>query len=225
MADGMTQPAHSDEGPSHEDAAPRWLAATVLALLAGVLILSGLVAYRFLGRSLDAAQGQDPRISSLAVAVRADPADVDARRQLAFSYQRAGQFGDAVREYKKVLSEKPDDLASLYNMGVIYLDTGKERDGEELLLQVMDLAPTHVLAAKALGDYYSGSGQYARVVQVVVPAVEARPELADLQYLAGLGYEKTGHEVQAVERYRKALHYVPDMVEATEALERLGDVR
>jgi Tfp pilus assembly protein PilF len=56
----------------------------------------------------------------------------------------------------------------------------------------------------------------------VKPVVEAKPTLADLQYLMGLAYEKTGEPALAKERYTMALKYAPDMKEALDGLQRLG---
>ena len=56
------------------------------------------------------------------------------------------------------------------------------------------------------------------------PVVQADPSLADLQYLMGLAYEKTGQTAWAKERYKLALKYTPDNQQAKDGLRRLGEV-
>jgi len=45
--------------------------------------------------------------------------------------------------------------------------------------------------------------------------------MADLQYLMGLSYEKLGNIGWAIERYKLALKYAPDLQLAVEGLDRL----
>jgi len=200
--------------------APRWLVALVIVLAVAVVGLGVLVAR---GAVLKGRQrtGGDLRLGLLEEGVQARPNDLALRRQLAFAYQLAGRDDDALREYDAVLSEDPRDLAALYNKGLVTLSAGRRAEGERILLRVLELAPSHSLAAKALGELYVESAQFERVVDVVVPAADAHPGLADLQYLAGLGYENTRRPLEAEERYGRALSLMPDLTEAQRGLERV----
>ena len=100
--------------------------------------------------------------------------------------------------------------------------TGVGERAEESFWDVLEIDPTHVLAAKALGEYYAEKGTYKSLIQAVKPAAEAHPEMADLQYLLGMAYEKLGDKALAIEYYQRAVKYAPDMTEAQEGLARLG---
>ena len=114
------------------------------------------------------------------------------------------------------------DTAALYNKGIVLLELGRDDDAEEVLWDVLEIDPRHVLAAKALGELYAERREYRSLVAAVRPVVEENPEAADLQYLMGLAYENLGRPDWAEARYRLALQYYPDMREAREGLERLG---
>lgn len=209
------------EGRTAGDHVPRWLVAIVAVLFVAVLAVGGLVAERAMIRKPVVATGPEMRVRILEDAVRQRPDDLDSRRQLAFAYQQAGRDREALREYEKVLDGNANDLAALYNTGVIFLETGREDEGERTLLRVLKRAPSHALVAKTLGEYYAESGEFGRVVDIAAPAADSHLDMADLQYLAGIGYERTGHPDEAEARYRRALSLVPDMAEARDGLKRL----
>ncbi len=103
------------------------------------------------------------------------------------------------------------------------MQLGENKAAEETLWDVLEIAPDHALAAKGLGEYYVAKQQYQSALVAVEPVVEARPEFADLQFIAGYSYEQLGQVAQAVERYEAALRYAPDLVEARDGLKRLGE--
>ena len=76
-----------------------------------------------------------------------------------------------------------------------------------------------------LRNYYLDAKQYTRLLRVVAPAAAAHPDLADLQYLAGAGFQWTGQTRRAKASYGRALALVPSMAEAKRALSSLDETR
>jgi tetratricopeptide (TPR) repeat protein len=224
MADSPDQPGRLG-GRMAKDRAPRLLVFCVLVLAAAVLIVGAVDIFKLIARNSTPTTGPDLRLRFLEGVVRHQPEEYESRRELAFAYQQAGREREALREYGRVLKARPNDLASLYNTGLIHLGSSRRGKGEKALLRVLELAPTHSLAAKALGDQYAEAGDYRRVLAVVVPAMDAHPELADLQYLAGLAYEKTGQRSRAQSSYHRAVLLMPDMKAAERGLKRVGGVK
>jgi Tfp pilus assembly protein PilF len=203
----------------------RWLLVAAVLLFIASIVLGGLVVRSLIGRyNAEKAPGAAQR-QILEGIVRKQPTDVASRRLLAFAYQQEGRDQTALREYARILQSDPRDMAALYNSGVIYLRQGKDRQGVESLSKVLELEPSHTLAAKLLAEHYAATGEYQRIGSVVQAAVDAHPEMADLQYLSGLGYEKTGRTQEAGVRYRLALKLIPDMPEAKAALSRLEEAK
>jgi tetratricopeptide (TPR) repeat protein len=203
---------------------PAWLAALVLVLLLAVVGVGGyLVRMRLEPAAPRSAE--DVAVRAARAAVDAKPADKQALLDLGFAYQQDGLYHEALAQYDAVLGIDPKDTAALYNEGMVYFKLQEPKKAEEALWKVLDVSKTHVLAAKALGEYYAAKGQYKSLVVAVKPAADVRPDMADLQYLMGIAYEHLGHKDWAIGRYRDALKFVPDMKEANDGLKRLGAAR
>jgi protein O-GlcNAc transferase len=201
--------------------ASRWLALTFVALLVAIIAVWSVLAYDRLTQVRYTGPGQE-EIDVRLEAVRLAPRDPGALLALAYAYQRAGRYDDALSTYETVLEILPVETAALYNRGVILLKLGQTAAGEESLRAALEVNPGHVLSAAALGRHFAEQGQYESVLDVVLPAVELRPSAADLHYLAGVAHENLGDAEAAEERYRLALTYYPDLREARDGLERLG---
>ncbi len=218
MTDPHTEPAGE---VSSDDLVPGWLAALVLVLLLAVVGLGGFLA-RGLISEPRATSPQQREVDTRLAEVTADPADPRARLALGYAYQQAGRYDEALAEYEAVLEIVPTDTAALYNTGVIHLELGQATEAEEVLWEVLEVNPEHVLAAKVLGEHYAEKGHYRSLLEAVRPAAQANESSADLQYLMGLAYENLGRADWAEARYRLALRYYPDMTGARDGLERLG---
>ena len=204
-----------------ENLVPAWLAILVLALLLAVAAVGG-----FLIRGLLTDDAPPTRtemeIEELTEQVEQDPNDPEALLGLAYAQQQDGDLEGALAGYDRVLELDPGNPGALYNKGTALLALDRGKEAEEVLWDVLETAPDHVLAAKALGEYYIGQGHYKSALTALEPVAKARPEFADLQYLSGYACEQLGLFEIAVTYYQGALTYVPDHVEAREGLARLG---
>lgn len=205
-----------------EELVPAWLALVVLLLVLAVMGVAGYAVRAGMDNAKKPHTAEDIAVQRAQMAVEKDPGDTQAHLDLGYAYQQAGKYAEAISEYDTVLKKDPKDTAALYNKGIVYFALKQDKKAEATMWDVLNVSKTHVLAAKALGDYYAGKKQYKSLVVAVKPAADARPDMADLQYLMGLAYENTGHPDWAAGRYRDALKYVPDMQEATAGLKRLG---
>lgn len=210
-----------DDPRRDENVIPGRAVALVLLLLLAVIVTGGLVV-RQINQERAASDPTAVAISRHETEVEANPADTGARLSLAYAFQQASRYDEAVAQYDRVLQTDPKDLAALYNRGVIAAARGDGEGAAAWWSKTLAVDPAHVLAAKSLGEYLAAAGRYRALVDAVRPAADANPTLADLQYLMGLGYEKMGDAARARERYRAALRYSPEMTEALSGLERVG---
>ena len=201
---------------------PRWLAALVLVLLLAVVLVAGFVIRSLTTRDQRPSSPQEIEIATWTQRVAANPNDPRARLGLGYAYQSDGRYDKALDQYAIVLKTNPRDTAALYNRANIYFRLGIEDRAEKSMWEVLDVDPSHVLAAKALGDYYASKEHYKSLIEAVKPAADAHPELADLQYLLGLAFEKRGDPATAASYYQRAVKYSPDLTAAQEGLKRVG---
>ena len=205
--------------PSEGDLVPTWLAALVLVLLLAVMLVGGFVARGIFVRATAPSSPQELAVDTWTQRVKADNKDAAAHLGLGYAYQSAGRLDLALDQYKIVLELDPRSTAAFYNRGQVFLLMGVGDRAEESFWEVLKIDPTHVLAAKALGDYYAEKGTYKSLLEAVKPAAEAHPEMADLQYLVGMAYEKLGDNPSAIAFYTRAVGYAPDLIEAQEGLQ------
>lgn len=216
---GASSPEPADRDEEHF--VPAWLAAVVLVLLLAVMLVGGYVLRGVVAGDRRTATIEQVDVVKWEKAIKADPEDLEARVQLGYAYQQDKRYDKALEQYEFVLERDPRDTAALYNRAVVFSALGLDKEAEAAFWDVLEVRADHPLAAKALGEYYVSLGHYRSVLKAVRPVVEAHPEIADLQYLTGLAYERTGREEWARARYKLALKYAPDMVEASRGLGRL----
>lgn len=211
-------PAGDGEAEFQVQVIPAWLAAAVILLLLCAFGIGG-----FLLRGAVVRKQVEPsiRLQTLERELGRNPDSLDAMLELGFAYQRAGRYEEAIAQYDRVLSKDAKNTAALYNKGMTLMMKRRYKEAEPILWDVLEASKGHVLAAKALGEYYAAKHQYKSMLVAVEPAADLNPTSADLQYLVGLGYERLGDYRRAKYRYQQALKHVPDMKEAREGLKRI----
>jgi len=223
-ADGLHEPEDrraTADVVREEDLVPGWLALLVLVLLLAVVGLGGFALRGVLTQG-EVASPTKYAIEEWQTRVEQNPDDVDSLLGLGYAYQQDGKYQEALSQYNAVLEQDAGNLAAMYNKGVVLLQLGDAAQAEETLWEVLKAAPDHALAAKTLGQLYVDQKHYKSTLVAVDPVIEVRPELADLQYLSGFANEQLGNKDIAIERYRAALKYSPDLLEARDGLRRLG---
>jgi len=204
-----------------DDLVPGWLALLVLVLLLAVVGVGGYVLRGVLMPD-EVASPTRNAVEEWLATVDENPGDAQSHLSLGYAYQQDGEYESALKQYDAVLEQDAQNLAAMYNKGVVLLQLGQTQEAEETLWDVLEMAPDHALAAKTLGELYIDQKHYKSTLVAVDPVVEARPELADLQYLSGFANEQLGNAQIAIGRYRAALKYSPDLLEAKDGLNRLG---
>jgi len=200
---------------------PRPLLVTFIGLLVANIVVWSPLARDWFTQVRYTGPAQE-EIGTLRAAAREAPGEPGVLLALAYAYQQAGRYEDALYTYEQVLDLVPSETAALYNTGIILLELGDGPGAEEALAAVLDVNPGHARAASALGRILLDGGAYEDVLGVVLPAAERSAASADLHYLAAVAYENLGETARAEECYRRALQYHPDLREAREGLDRLG---
>jgi Flp pilus assembly protein TadD len=139
---------------------------------------------------------------------------------------RRGEYSGAITLLQLFLSDRPDDVNLLYNLGMALSDVGKLAEAEEHLQHLIELAPDHVNARVALGVALQRQGQTARAIEVLQAAVEHAPDNLWAQRNLGACLFSAGQVDEAETCLRKATLLNPDDQQSwyglAQALERLG---
>lgn len=133
-------------------------------------------------------------------AVEARPQDKDARLLLAAVLVGMKQDRQAIAQYQEVLSERPRDLETLYDLGLVYLDLGKQAF-ERLRLFRDTGFPAFVLAeldAERPGFENVAIAEYRN-------AISLSPKVPGFRSSLGYLLLKTGQRQKAEDAFRAEL--------------------
>jgi tetratricopeptide (TPR) repeat protein len=83
-------------------------------------------------------------------AVECMPENGIARRNLAWTCMSLQEYGDARREYGRILREDPEDVDALVQLATLYVRTGLQESGRRVYGRVLALDPGNGAARKAL---------------------------------------------------------------------------
>jgi tetratricopeptide (TPR) repeat protein len=151
---------------------------------AGLDVLLGALSGRGAGLARAAAAGFAVTALSLTLGWT-DPGDLgelrstvlgEALSNRAVAFQHAGDLQDAEREARRGVTLAPRSSRARYNLGVILDARGKTGEAERTYVGALELSEgTLAEAATNLAKIYIERGDGAAAVEVLVPALEARP--------------------------------------------------
>ncbi|HVO24337.1 MAG TPA: tetratricopeptide repeat protein [Candidatus Margulisiibacteriota bacterium] len=88
---------------------------------------------------------------------------------------RQGEYGPAVTLLRLFLSDRPNDVSLLYNLGTALSDMGLLDEAERYLRRVVELAPAMTNACIALGSTLQQNGKTDEAIQVLRESVRRDP--------------------------------------------------
>ncbi len=138
------------------------------------------------------------------------PDDLDARRVLASGYGSAGDTESAIVEHEKLLAERPDDVAVLNNLALLYQKSDDPR-AITYAEKAHALLPGHPGMIDTLGWILVQRGEVERGLKLLFEAATLVPNVPDVRYhlavaLTEMGLAKEGRrEVEAA--LRSGMHF------------------
>jgi tetratricopeptide (TPR) repeat protein len=103
-------------------------------------------------------------LTSLRLALRADPGDTAVLQQIAIAYTRIGMTDEAAKTYRQVLDQDPNASGAHYGLAFLLLREGKREEAEAHLRAFLAAPPDGVEAARhithakqTLGDLQAGT--------------------------------------------------------------------
>jgi tetratricopeptide (TPR) repeat protein len=155
--------------------------------------------------------------------VRKDPANLQNRIVLGYTYFLKGDNEKAIKEFDFVLEQDKSYYDAHYNLGLVFLD--EERYNEALIEfeKTVNIAPKDYKGYVQLGIAYRGLEDYENATKALEQANKLAPTNSDIIYQIGMVAEAKGDYEDAILIYKDALEYDPLFEDAIDALDRLKD--
>jgi tetratricopeptide (TPR) repeat protein len=132
----------------------------------------------------------------------------------ALRHHMAGQIGDAVAQYERVLAIQPDYADCHNNLGVALVALGRIDDAVAHYQLALVLKPNHADAHGNLGTALAAQGRMADALFHGERALLLNPDHPGLHYNLGLALATQGKTGAAVAHYQRALVLKPDYADA-----------
>jgi tetratricopeptide (TPR) repeat protein len=160
----------------------------------------------------------DQRLAALEDAVRANPADVAARGQLADTYVETGRFSDAIAQYDAILATGKVEELARFGRGRAYFALGQLDAAAADYQAVVEIARGGEMAAVdprleaayyQLGSIAMQQGKPQDAIGFLEKALAIMRSDADALYLIGTAFVATGQVDKAVTVLRASVVFVP----------------
>ncbi|HEV3136750.1 MAG TPA: tetratricopeptide repeat protein, partial [Pirellulales bacterium] len=133
-------------------------------------------------------------------------------------HQQAGQWADAERIYRQVLTVEPGNPQALYQMGILALQVGRFEEAKDWISHAVVADPSQAVFHANLGEAYRRLGKSSQAMVCYDQALKIRPDLAQVHTAMGTVLHGQGKLAEAVAALREALRLKPDDVAARVAL-------
>lgn len=148
------------------------------------------------------------KISACEAAIRIDPNDPEAYRNLASAYCALHRWDKTIEFATKALDLDPDDADAHYLLGVSCWMLDRDEEVESNLKEAIRLDPKHFDAQSHLASYYRTSGRYEESIEATKHAISIRPDDAVQHFSLGDDYFAFGKYEEAIEAYEQAIKIV-----------------
>lgn len=122
---------------------------------------------------------------------------------------RHGELAEAVPLLESFLAADPDDIDTLYNLGMAQSDLGRFDDAVRHLSRLVKLKPDHVNGVVALGVAYQRSGASEKAIEVLERAIHLDAKNGYAQRNLGALLMKLGRIDEAEGHLRAAYQIMP----------------
>jgi tetratricopeptide (TPR) repeat protein len=142
-------------------------------------------------------------------ALKLDPFNADAYRELAAAYDAMGRTADAERTFRKAVELRRDDWWSVKQLGVFYFNKGRYAEAERCFREVIKLTPDSAKAYSNLGAALLKKGDYDGAAAALERSVSIEPNANGYSNLGSVYYYYGGRYADAAALYEKAVQLTP----------------
>lgn len=129
---------------------------------------------------------------------------------LAYAYEKTGDFENSIIYYRKYLEEEPFSDSAWYNLGIIYNKLEQYSDALEAYDYALVINSQNTFAIFNKGNILSNLDRYAEAIPVYHEYLENEPESFEAMTYLAESYEKTGDFIMATKYYQEAIDLAPE---------------
>jgi tetratricopeptide (TPR) repeat protein len=171
--------------------------------------------------------GHDERIEAIRAEAQAKPADKPLQDRLAQAEKEKETFWLA--ELKRRVEERPTDTSLRFELGQLYLKTGKINEATGEFQRVVRDAKYRLQATAFLGKCFAAKGLDELAIGQLEKALEESnlhdAAGKDIAYNLGILYEKVGNLGSAEDTYKKIFEIDIDYLDIADRMERVYKMR
>jgi tetratricopeptide (TPR) repeat protein len=143
-----------------------------------------------------------------------------AHANLGDAFADAGEYNDAVGNYKEAIKINPDYLNAHYNLANVLAEQGEVDEAISQYREVIRIDPYYYPALNNLGQNLIKQGKRTEAVSYLKRALEIEPNDANVHLNLGEALLGLGEPKEAIKHLRTALRLMPDFADAQKLLWR-----
>ena len=125
-----------------------------------------------------------------------------------------GKMDEAERAYNEILTDDPNNLYALSNLGVVYYKSGKLLQSEKILTKAAAIAPKDFFVNCTLGIVYYRQAKFEKAIESLTQAITIDPTSATAHNYLGIAASQKGWFEAAVKELEKATTLNPKYPDA-----------
>jgi len=123
-----------------------------------------------------------------------------SKNNLALYYNRNEHDEDAIKEYEEALKFNPENFASLFNLGQLYKQHNRNKEGDRLLQMALKINPDFLL------QHTAGAGMAQTSNYAIMQTGSVNDQDAAQRHIQiGIQYGSLGNHQKAIEEFQQAL--------------------
>ena len=138
---------------------------------------------------------------------------VEMHNNLGMAWANAGKIDQAIENYKKALTLKPDCGEIYNNLGAALARAGKDDQAVECFDRAVHLQPDCADIHNNLGAALAATGKSDEGIKHYREALRLKPDYTKAHNNLGLALADAGQNDEAIEHFREALRLQPDYAE------------
>lgn len=126
----------------------------------------------------------------------------------------AGRFADSADEYQKALSEEPENIPALVNLGAVLIQMGKEPEAIELFQRAVRIEPKNTNARFNLGMLLALQGKHLEALSHFQTIARENPKDFEARFQIGEQFLRLGRDDEALDEFSQIESEKPELEKA-----------